>query len=48
MQKIDKIIVLPVEKMGHDQTVGNDVDDEVLDTREQLHLVQALKIGIDR
>ncbi len=25
--------------MGHDKTVGNDVDDEVLDPGEALHLV---------
>ncbi len=34
--------------MRHDETVGNDVDDEVLDPGEELHLVQALKIGINR
>ncbi len=25
--------------MRHDETIGNDVDDEVLDHREELHLV---------
>jgi hypothetical protein len=32
----------------HDETIGNDMDDEVLDPGEELHLVQALKIGINR
>ncbi len=40
--------MLPVQKVRHDETVGNDVDDEVLDSGEELHLVQALKIGINR
>jgi len=42
------VIKLPVQQVRHDKTIGNDVDDEVLDPREELHLVQALKIGINR
>jgi hypothetical protein len=31
--------------MRHDETVGNDVNDEVLDTREQLHTLFKFKIN---
>jgi hypothetical protein len=38
-------VALPVEKVRHDETVGNDVDDEVLNATEQLHKLFKCKIN---
>ena len=41
--KLKVELEIPVQEVGHDEAVGDDMDDDVLDPGEQLHLLTILK-----